>query len=476
MRRLLLVCTVFVCALTVWADSDEEHDDDEVESVAVSDVSVPDHPTYYEHVRPIIEASCIACHSDGQIAAYAPFGDPQDVLFVAEDIKFQVVSGIMPPWMPSRDTLPLKHDRSLSDREIATIAAWVDEGAALGDPADYLPATTAGFSFPQIRADLTLQLDEPYTPDEDLLDDYRCFAFPLAIESPQFISGYEFSPSVAQMAHHGILYLVEKELDAEIQARSNADGRPGWSCYGSTGLSESGDIIATWTPGTFGIEFPSGTGYLIDPSQIVVLQMHYNLGTTRQPDHTRIFLQLETGESGLAELTTIPLSAPVEIPCPAGSEGPQCERENALDRIAELYGAELRNLPDRRLRRCGQTLEDYADNTGENARTFCEFPSPFFEPLTVYGVLGHMHELGRSFRMELNPDSDDSVLLLDIPRWDFHWQDRYQFVEPVTITFASVLRMSCTWDNSLSDDPRYVVWGEGTADEMCFGTVMALKQ
>ena len=128
------------------------------------------------------------------------------------------------------------------------------------------------------------------------------------------------------------------------------------------------------------------------------------------------------------------------------------------------------------MRSCRQSLDEYADNSGENARTYCDYPSPFFEPLTVYGVLGHMHELGRSFRMELNPDGDDSLLLLDIPRWDFHWQDRYQFVEPVTINFADVLRMSCVWDNSLSDDPRYVVWGEGTSDEMCFGTVMALKQ
>ena len=54
--------------------------------------------------------------------------------------------------------------------------------------------------------------------------------------------------------------------------------------------------------------------------------------------------------------------------------------------------------------------------------------------------------------MELNPGKENAVLMLDIPRWDFHWQDRYQ-VEPLRITFGSTLRMSCTWDNSLSDDP-----------------------
>ena len=58
---------------------------------------------------------------------------------------------------------------------------------------------------------------------------------------------------------------------------------------------------------------------------------------------------------------------------------------------------------------------------------------------------------------------------------DFHWQGQYLFVEPLQIARGDVLRMSCVWDNSLSDDPRYVVWGEGTSDEMCFGTLLALK-
>ena len=476
MKYLTLCILVMMTALAVLAHGDEEHDDDGDRRADISGVAVPENPTYHEHVRPIMEASCNACHSAGQIAAYAPFENPDDVVWAAEDIRFHVVNGIMPPWMPSPENLPLKHDRRLSATEIATIAAWVDTGAPLGDPADYAPAPTEGFDFVEIRADLTLQLDEPYVPAAEVLDDYRCFAFALDLDAPQFITGYDFIPDVLEMAHHGILYLVENEMAAEIQARNGRDGQPGWSCYGGTGLSKSGDMIATWTPGTFGIRFPPGTGFLVEPGQHIVLQMHYNLWTTRQPDRTRIQLQLEAGDAELAELDTIPLTAPVEIPCPSGVEGPQCERDAAIRRIADLYGADLAELPDRRLRSCRQSLDDYADNTGENARTFCDYPSPFFKPLTVYGVLGHMHELGRSFRMELNPDSDESLLLLDIPRWDFHWQDRYQFVEPVTVSFGDVLRMSCTWDNSLSDDPRYVVWGEGTADEMCFGTVMALKQ
>ncbi len=95
--------------------------------------------------------------------------------------------------------------------------------------------------------------------------------------------------------------------------------------------------------------------------------------------------------------------------------------------------------------------------------------------LVTLALLTHDANSHREDAVDEVDCSDDSIMLLDIPRWDFHWQDRYQFVEPVKVNFGNVLRMSCGWDNSLSDDPRYVVWGEGTSDEMCFGTVMIKK-
>ncbi len=471
MRYILLLILVFLSSLAVLAHGDGGHDDDDAEAALLNVVGVPEQPTYYEHARPIIEASCIGCHSAGQIAAYAPFSDPQDVIFAAPDIRFHVVYGLMPPWMPSPENLPLKYDRSLSVLEIATIAAWVDAGAPLGYADDYKPAASEGIEFVEIRADLTLQLEEAYTPDEDALDDYRCFAFPLNIDEPQFITGYEFIPDVAAMAHHNIVYLFDESANRAIDRLNYADGRPGWPCYEGPGLSMEGLGIGGWAPGASPFAFPQGTGILIEPGQQLVVEMHYNLWSARRPDRSQVVLQLEAAESELAELTIFSLAAPVEIPCPSGTEGPQCEREAAIKRVGDLYGEDALYTPDYLLHECGQTLADYEANSGENANGYCDYPVP--DSLTLYGVSGHMHELGSSFRMELNPDGEEPLLLLDIPRWNFHWQDQYYFVEPVQVASGDVLRMSCVWDNSLSDEPRYVVWGAGTSDEMCFGSVMA---
>src|SRR6185369_6447394 len=62
--------------------------------------------------------------------------------------------------------------------------------------------------------------------------------------------------------------------------------------------------------------------------------------------------------------------------------------------------------------------------------------------------------------------------LLGIPRWDFDWQDEYQYEEPVRLLAGTTLRMAITYDNSAANrrnpsrPPRRVVWGGHSADEM----------
>jgi hypothetical protein len=48
----------------------------------------------------------------------------------AKAIKAKVVARDMPPWGADHEqTLPMRNDRSLSERQIQTIAGWVDGGA-----------------------------------------------------------------------------------------------------------------------------------------------------------------------------------------------------------------------------------------------------------------------------------------------------------------------------------------------------------
>ena len=98
---------------------------------------------------------------------------------------------------------------------------------------------------------------------------------------------------------------------------------------------------------------------------------------------------------------------------------------------------------------------------------------------TVYAVAGHMHLLGKSIRVELNPGTPRARTLLDVPVYDFDDQGARPLAEPVRLKRDDVLRVTCTHDATLRArlpalrdlPPRYVVWGEGTSDEMCLGIV-----
>ena len=54
----------------------------------------------------------------------------------ARAIRDRVVQRQMPPWHVDGNIGEYTADPSLSDAEIATIAAWVDAGAPRGNPAD----------------------------------------------------------------------------------------------------------------------------------------------------------------------------------------------------------------------------------------------------------------------------------------------------------------------------------------------------
>ena len=87
-------------------------------------------------------------------------------------------------------------------------------------------------------------------------------------------------------------------------------------------------------------------------------------------------------------------------------------------------------------------------------------------PIKLWGFLPHMHTKGRAISMVAN----DTDCLVDVPKWDFHWQTQYFRRSPYQLPANGKLTMKCSWDNPTNATVR---WGEGTNDEMCFAFMYA---
>lgn len=343
---------------------------------------------------------------------------------------------------------------------------------------------------PQLRVDQTLRLAVPYTPDTHLPDDYRCFVLDPQLTGDRTLTGYEVHPQNPGVVHHAILDIAMPDEVAGVRALDGADGRPGWSCFGGTGLRSDGGAdtdasaveraaqsmgvgglgIGSWTPGSTATLFPAGTGRRVPKGSLFVIQMHYNTALGHQPDQSSVDLQYAPPGARLTPLRDLTVIAPVELPCPAAQAGdPACNRDAAVRAGIAKYGPGAGALPEALLSFCGRTLKDYAGQRADRVTSSCDLPVT--ADATAYGAILHMHTHGTAISLTLNPGKPGEQTLLDIPKWDFHWQGSYWYQQPIALHRGDRLRLSCTWDNSRDPKPRYIVWGEGTADEMCLGSV-----
>jgi len=96
--------------------------------------------TFSKDMAPIFQRACQNCHRPGSIAPMSLIAY-KDVRPWARSIQEKVVKRQMPPWHIDRNIgiNKFKDDPSLTDAEIATISAWVDNGSPEGSPADMPP-------------------------------------------------------------------------------------------------------------------------------------------------------------------------------------------------------------------------------------------------------------------------------------------------------------------------------------------------
>jgi hypothetical protein len=412
-------------------------------------------PSYYEQVKPILDARCVSCHEEGGIGPVA-LSNYEQVAHLAPLIRLMAETRTMPPWSADRGYREYKYDPSLTDEQIATIVAWDDGGAPAGDPAKEgapLPVETHTLA----RIDATLAMPTAYTPKQTP-DEYRCFILDWPEQDTTWVTGFNAKPGYPAIDHHIAAYLVtpDNPLGAqvfdELAELDAAEPDPGYTCFGGPSGDSDLPIVAMqlgqWVPGQGGGDFPAGTGIEVPAGSKVVLQMHYNLLAGTAPDLT----QLE-----------IMMADAVDRP---GAFAPWLN-------VGWVFGG--MKIPP------GQADVVYG---------ITDDPRPFFEQMIgdvdttqgflVHAIMLHMHKLGMSGVVAIERQDGTRDVLLSISRYDFNWQRLYQLAEPVEFKNGDKLTVECRWNNGpenqpvidgMQQAPREVNWGEGTFDEMCVGNL-----
>jgi Flp pilus assembly protein TadD/mono/diheme cytochrome c family protein len=377
----------------------------------------PPVPITFADVAPIFHQRCGACHRPDGVAPF-PLLAYDDARAQAQDIADAVTSRFMPPWLPEPGPIRFHGERRLSDDEIARLRAWIAAGAPEGDRAraPRPPEMPSGW---QLGApDVIVRLPQPYALAAGGREVFRNFVLPVPISGRRWVRAVEFRPGSRGRIHHAALFT---DTTGEARRLDALDPEPGYAGM-EGGAAPDGHFVG-WSPGRQPRPLPDGLAWEIREGTDLVLQLHL------MPDKVATAVQPEIG---FYFASGPPRALPVVL-----------------------------NLTSK-------TIDIPAGAAAHTVRDSYVLPADV-DALTVFP---HAHYLARTITVDAVFPDGQTRALLSIPRWDFDWQDEYQYETPVRLPAGTTLRMTIVYDNSAANrrnpnrPPRRVVWGGHSSDEM----------
>ncbi|MFY7989586.1 MAG: T9SS type A sorting domain-containing protein [Fluviicola sp.] len=368
--------------------------------------------TWADGVGQLFQQNCVKCHRQGGIAPFS-LETYSDVAPMVSMIQTSINSGEMPPWSPDPDYKSFAHQRVMDPADIATIDTWINNGAPEGNPA--MAPSVATFSSGTQLGTPDLSLTIPSYTITSNSDVYRNFVLPSGLSQAMFAKAIEIIPGNGNVVHHVLVF----------QDSTNNPISP--SSAGGTGSAAS-KLLYSYVPGSQPYFTPSGTGLRLPANTRIILQVHYAPGSLGQTDATTVNFKTVAGP----------------------------QREIFVSPV--LNHQNMTNGP----------LFIPADET----RTFNQqYTTPI--NTTLLYVFPHMHLIGKSIKSWANlPVTNDTVRFVNIPEWEFHWQDNFIFPNAIVLPSGSIIRSQAFYDNTEnnpenpSQPPQDVSVGEGTYDEM----------
>lgn len=393
--------------------------------------------TYYGDIKTILNQTCEGCHvQDGagpyQLDDYASVVEHIDIAMMA------IQRGDMPPWSPDPECRNFKGERLITEAQVAKLEQWIEDGMLEGDSSDW-EEPIGGMTI--APADLVGRQNGAYTPSETRVDDYHCFLMDVTFPEDTFVTGTNVIPGNDQLVHHANLFLINPTNAERVVELQDQDDDAGYTCFGDAGINQT-SIIGAWVPGATPIFTPEDTAIVIPEGSRLVLQVHYNsLYTDPVPIESEVHLYT-TDTTPSRRARALPM-ANLTFEVPPG------EKESVHD----------------------FTITNSSD-----------------EDWTIIGTAPHLHLLASKVKVDVirKDDELEDTCLVDIPDWDFNWQQEYRFRDDewVTVRPGDKVRLTCVFDNSPENQPivdgqqlppETITWGGKTNDEMCLNFLVLLQ-
>lgn len=352
------------------------------------------------------------CQSCHRAGEIGPFalGSWEEAAGWAGMIQEVVNQGRMPPWHASPEHGVFSNDSRLTSDEIEMINTWVDSGAPQGNPSD---------APDPVEWTVGWQIGEP---DVVLPMDDRPWRVPATgtVEyqyfqvDPGFTEDKWVTAAECRPGNRAVIHhiIVGIRGAGDFGRRSHRGLQSDW--------------IAAAAPGSPAMTLPPGYAKKIPAGSKLVFQIHYTPDGTATTDLSSIGLKFLDPEAVTHQVMTL-----------------------------KAFNRKFVIPPNK-------------DNKRVTARFRFERESE------LLSLFPHMHVRGKSFRYTAEFPDGSKEILLDVPRYDFNWQNAYELTQPRLIPagtwFACVAHFDNSANNLANPDPEETVrWGDQTWEEMMIG-------
>lgn len=245
----------------------------------------------------------------------------------AKAIKQAVLARAMPPWFADPHVGKFSNDARLSDREIETIAEWVDAGAPEGDPKD-APQPVAWVNGWKIGTpDIVIEMPrECEIPAAGTLG-YRYVTVATNFKEDTWVRLAEVRAGDREHTHHIVVSVLEPGSAPDAQ----------------------GEFLAGYGPGSVPETLSEGQAKLIKAGSSLVFQLHYTTDGKPGRDRSRVGLILAREKP--RERVMMLAAANIRFAVPAGDPDYRVDARVTLHEDATLVSL----LPHMHLR--GKSFE-----------------------------------------------------------------------------------------------------------------------